>query len=182
MARATARDGALAKAIAQRRDAAKVREGWAHLAFNVLALALVLWAVFTFVICLHRVSGNDMYPAVQDGDLIIGWRLGREWRQDDLVVYMAEGTTRAGRVVATGGDIVDVTDSGALTVNGTRESKALYETDGGDVLSYPYVVPDGEIFILGDFRTQAKDSREFGPVPEEDIEGVAIGLLRRRNF
>lgn len=182
MARATAPDGALAKAISKRRDAAKVREGWIHLALNVLTLALVFWAVLTFVICIFRVSGNDMYPAVQDGDLIVAWRLGREWRQDDLVVFEAGGKMRAGRVAATGGDIVDITDSGALTVNGTREGKALYETDGGDVLAYPYVVPDGEVFILGDFRTQAEDSRKFGPVPEADIAGTAIGLFRRRNF
>lgn len=182
MARQTGAEAAFAKAIAQRRDSAKVREGWIRLAVNVLTLVLVLWLVFSFVLCIFRAQGNDMYPAVQDGDLIIGWRLGRDWRQGDLVVYEEGGKTQAGRVVATGGDIVDVTDSGTLTVNGTPESRALYETDGGDAIAYPYVVPEGEVFILGDFRTQAHDSREFGSVPETDIEATAIGLLRRRNF
>lgn len=182
MSRPTAADGVLAQEIARRRNAAKVREGWIRLGLNVVVLLFVLWATFTFAVCLFRVSGNDMYPAVRDGDVIVAWRLEKKWRQDDLVVFEVEGKMRAGRVVATGGDIVDISSSGALTVNGTPDSSALYETEGGDTLSYPYVVPDGEVFILGDLRTQAQDSREFGPVPEKDIKGTAIGLFRRRDF
>lgn len=182
MDRPTGPDGVISKAIVSRREAARTREGWLRLGANVLVLVVVLWVLFSFVFFVHRVSGNDMYPATQDGDVLIGWRLGRDFKKGDLVVYEVDGTVRVGRIAALGGDVVNVESDGLVTVNGTPDSDALYETDGGSIISYPYLVPDGEVFILGDFRTQATDSRELGSVPSSDVEGAAIGLLRRRNL
>ena len=47
---------------------------------------------------------------------------------------------------------------------------------------YPYTVPTGSFFILGDYRTQSKDSRDFGAVDLADVKAKVITLLRRRSL
>lgn len=182
MARFTESGGLAAKIIAGRRDKARTREGWIHLVLNVAILTAVLLVVFSFVLCVFRVSGNEMYPKMQDGDLVLAWRLAGGYTKDDVVVYTVDGEQQVGRVVAKEGDIIDISDDGTVSVDGTTESDTLYVTEKGDAVEYPYAVPKGYVFILGDYRTQAEDSRDFGAVSVQDVQGTVIGLLRRRNL
>ena len=103
--------------------------------------------------------------------------------KNDVVVYTAQGTAHIGRIAARAGDVVTLDDSGTLLVNGTAQSgEILYPTYPGEALTYPYSVPQGQVFILGDYRTQAQDSRSFGPVPLTQIQAKVITILRRRGL
>ena len=74
-------------------------------------------------------------------------------------------------------------DSGTFLVNGTTQGgEILYPTYPKEGLEYPHRVPEGHVFILGDYRTQARDSRDFGAVPLKDIEGKVITIIRRRGL
>ena len=74
-------------------------------------------------------------------------------------------------------------DSGTLTVNGTNQTgEIIYPTYAKESLIYPYRVPEDSVFLLGDYRTVAVDSRDFGPVSKVQFLGKVITILRRREL
>ena len=52
----------------------KLLRGWLNLLLRIALMALVGFLLFTQVLFLGRMSGNEMFPAVKDGDLLIGFR------------------------------------------------------------------------------------------------------------
>lgn len=169
--------------IIARRNRVLNRQGYASLLRRVLFLALAGWVLFTHVFLITQVSGNEMFPAVKDGDLIIGFRLQQEYSKNDVVAYTENGKTHIGRIVARATDVVTLDDSGTLLVNGTAQSgEILYPTYAKEGITYPYKVPEGQAFILGDYRTQTEDSRDFGSIPLENVQGKVITILRRRGL
>lgn len=77
------------------------------LAVRLAVFAAVLWVLLTQVYLVTQASGNEMFPAVKDGDLVLGIRLEKAYAKNDVVVYERSGRLRVGRVLARGGDIVD---------------------------------------------------------------------------
>ncbi len=69
-------------------------------------------------------------------------------------------------------------------VNGTPQTGEIafptYAKKG--IKKYPYRVPKGCVFLLGDYRTQTKDSRDYGPIKMEDVKAKVITVLRRREL
>lgn len=124
-----------------------------------------------------------MFPAMKDGDLIIGFRLQQTYMKDDVVVYTVNGEPHVGRIAARAADVVTLDDSGTLLVNGTAQGgEIIYPTYAKENFEYPYTVPENQVFILGDYRTQTADSRDFGAVSMENVKGKVITILRRRGL
>lgn len=179
----TNKSESLAQIISQRRNRILVRRGYVGLLLRMVLLALAVWLLFSEVFLITQVRGNAMFPSVKDGDLIIGFRLQQKYAKNDVVVYTVEGKQYLGRVIAREADVVTLDESGTLLVNGTAQSgEILYPTYANEGLTYSLRVPEGQIFVLGDYRTQATDSRDFGPIPIEDVEGKVITILRRRGL
>lgn len=173
----------IANVITSRKNRVLDRQGYFSLLRRVLFLILAGWILLSSVFLITQASGNDMFPSVKDGDLIIGFRLQKEYAKNDVVAYFADGRPHIGRIAAQGGDVVTMDDSGTLLVNGTVQSgEIMYPTYAKEGIEYPYQVPEGHVFILGDYRTQAEDSRDFGSIPLENVEGKVITILRRRGL
>ena len=169
--------------IRRRRANILITQGYISLALRCLTLALVLLVLLTQVFLITQVSGNDMFPAVKDGDLLFAYRLQSDLSKNDVVVYTAAGQRRVGRILGRPGDVITLDDSGNLLVNGTNQGgEIMYPTYAKENYTYPYVVPEDAYFILGDYRTQTEDSRDFGAVPKSDIRGKVITILRRRGI
>ena len=126
-----------------------------------------------------------MAPAIKDGDLVIFYRYTSSgYQPQDVVALMFNGQKQARRVVATAGDTVDITENG-LVVNGApQQEPEIYQMTEryADGVSLPLTVPEGEIFVLGDARTGATDSRIYGCVKIEDTLGKVMTVIRRRNI
>ena len=175
--------------ITRRKESAAVRRGYLALLGRVLVLGLVVWLILTqcFLICQSK--GQDMFPAMKDGDLCVIYRtglmdlVGEKLSAGDIVAYRIEGERHFGRVVATAGDSVQIDTRGSVTVNGVTEGgEILFPTyTRGDLLNITYVQRD-TVYVLGDYRTQTTDSRDYGPIPMGDVEGKVISILRRRGL
>lgn len=171
------------RVIRRRRERVETRRGYLSLLVRLLVVLIAGYLIFTQVFLFTQAKGTDMFPMVKDGDLLIVFRLQREYSAKDVVVYTQDGQQRVGRIVARENDVVTLDDSGSLVVNGTTQTgEILYPTYPKEGITYPYRVTAGCVFVLGDYRTEAEDSRDFGPIPMENVLGKIITILRRRGL
>lgn len=148
-------------------------------------LAGVLFVLFGIIFGLSAVPDDSMEPVLSAGDLVFYYRLDRDFRRDDIVVYEANGEMRTGRIAAGPGDSVEVSEDNHLYINGSRilENDIFYETVRFDSdINYPVTLGDGEYFILCDHRDTGMDSRYFGAVDGTDIKGKLFAAIRREGF
>lgn len=158
-------------------------KGYLSLLLRTLIFLVILALLFTQVLFLKRVSGNDMFPSLKDGDLALGFRLDREYRSGDVVLYEAGGALHFGRILALGGNVVNISGNGSVQINGVTESgEILFPTENRGSLEYPYQVAEDSVFILGDYRTEADDSRTYGAIQKSSIRGKVLSILRRRGI
>jgi len=150
-------------------------------------ITIVLSAVallFIFLFGATQVNDASMAPAVREGDIVFFQRIATEIDVASLVVVRYDERTQVRRVVAVGGDEVDITADG-LVINGLLQLEMhIFEetTQFVEGITFPLIVPYGEVFILGDSRRSAQDSRIYDTVPVENILGSVVTVIRRRNL
>lgn len=145
--------------------------------FAACVVALLLRA---FVIESYEVPSGSMLDTIQIGNRLIGEKVSyrfREPAQGEIVTFWRDDD-RGGRdilvkrVIAVGGQTVDLKD-GTVYVDGVAldepytEGKPSLPLD--DDYQFPYTVPAGHLWVMGDNRTNSSDSRAFGPVSVEDV-------------
>lgn len=148
---------------------------------GVIALSIFL-IIYLFLLQPHEVKGNSMVPNFEHGDFLltdkISYRFG-EPERGDVIVFKAPQNSNFDyikRIVGLPGEAVEIKE-GKFFVDGKRleenylpedtyirEGKTLRE---GLVLT----IPAGEYWVMGDNRQHSSDSREWGPVPRENIVG-----------
>jgi signal peptidase I len=144
---------------------------------------IIIAVVFTFVFRLVGVSGYSMTNTLQDNDWLLTVNKESYERGDIVVItepnYFDEPLIN--RVIAKGGETVNIDfTTGTVYVDGvalqepyTREDFILPKLDDID---FPYTVPEGHIFCMGDNRNGSTDSRSnlTGPLDERYVLGKAV--------
>lgn len=149
---------------------------------KVAVTAAVIACLCIFVAGIHVNHGNSSYPMLKDGDLVITFKLG-QMNSGDEICYMTDEGVRFGRIVAAGGDTVEISDSYVMVNGFGLAEDVIYPTTAeGSCIDYPYAVQDGTVFVLNDFRKDVKDSRTYGGIPLKDCEGKVVLVLRRREI
>lgn len=154
--------------------------------------------LFTYVFRIAIVQGDSMLPTLRNEDRLLVSQLQNRPNTGDIIVvnaddavlvsesgslYMADGLHKSivKRVVAVGGQVIDISSSeGTVYING--ELQQLYPNTItqlpalGNAFEYPFTVPEGFVFVMGDNRDISLDSRyvNVGLVPEEEIEGTVL--------
>ena len=154
-------------------------------AMQVLIFVIVLYLLFAHIIGITTMPSADMYPRIDSGDFLLYYRLDRDPKAQDIVVYEKNDTKYVGRVIAVQGDSVEITKDNTVIVNGYNmiESNIFYETyplEG--YTKYPLTLGAGQCFILADQRQGSEDSRYFGPVDYSELDGTVITVMRRSNL
>jgi signal peptidase I len=164
------------------RQKKKRRAGLTELVITVVvAFVLVFGVVRPFVVEAYRIPSESMVPTLQIGDRILAnkfiYRFTEPERRDIVVFHSvdeADDQTLIKRVVGVAGDEIQVRD-GVLYVNGEAQEEPYLNEDPPFTGSYgPTVVPEGHIWVMGDNRGNSADSRVFGPLPLENLEGEAF--------
>ena len=179
---------AIGSVIENRLSRARLRAGYRDLLIRIAGLALIAILVFSFGFLITQHHGQGMAPAMKDGDLCIVFRrqaqslMGLKWETGDVVAYKTEEGRHFGRVAAIGGDTIQLSAEGYLSVNGGASIGRITADRVQAGPEYPITVPQGSVYVLCDDNAGAPDSRDLGPIPYDRVEGKVITILRRRGI
>ena len=148
----------------------------------ILAVAFVLVFGFVrpFVLEAFRIPSESMVPTLLVGDRVFVnkfiYRFTEPERGDVVVFESVNGGEEdlIKRIVAVAGDEIEVRN-GTLLVNREEQEEPYLNENPPFTGSYePTEVPEEHVFVMGDNRANSADSRVFGPLPVENIEGEAF--------
>jgi len=151
----------------------------------LVALAFILaQGIKAYVVQPFVIPSGSMLPTIQLGDRVIAekltYRFSHPPRKGDIVVFanpQRNPPILIKRVVASSGQSVDLKD-GVVYVDGQAIDEPY--TYGKPTLplnpaiEYPFTVPDGYLWLMGDNRPNSGDSREIGPVALSAVKGRAM--------
>ena len=160
---------------------------WLSVIIMVAIVALITIGLRTFVFVPYEIPSGSMEETIMTGDMVFSEKVSYYFRQPtrgDIVTFNdpeVAGRTLIKRVIATGGQTVDLQD-GKVVVDGTaldepytlgKGSYPLAHTASDVSLTYPLTVPQGSLWVMGDNRTASQDSRYFGPISAGSVTGRA---------
>ncbi len=144
----------------------------------LIILTLFLIFVTQFWVSLSIVDGDSMNQTLTNGDILITDMLKSPRRGDIVVFNYDENETFIKRVIAVEGDTIYNDDDGNVWLKKSGEDtysllneKYLVEGTKTEIKFY-VELKSGEFFVLGDNRGNSQDSRVFGPIKREQINGV----------
>lgn len=152
-----------------------------------ISLVVILFSFF-FRIC--TVDGPSMEKTLFNGEKLLISDVAYEPKRGDVIVFHQTGALNEAvvkRVIATGGETIDI-DFHTWTVTITDIDGNTFTLDEPYMnlddeyplltsdLEFPFVVPEGQLFVMGDNRNRSSDSRgtKIGLVDERRVLGKVI--------
>jgi signal peptidase I len=158
---------------------------------ETLVLTLVIFlGIQTFVAQPYKVQQTSMENTLLPDQYVLVDKLTPHWSQyvrGDIVVFDPPPSWTGGngvpfikRIVGLPDDTVELKD-GKVYVNGTQlDEPYIFETNGVPQVTDPavggpskWLVPPGDLLVMGDHREDSADSRSFGPIEISKVIGRA---------
>lgn len=146
------------------------------------------WVLRTYVFQAYEIPSGSMEETIMVGDMVFSEKVSYYFRDPepgDIVTFQdpeIPGRVLIKRCIAVGGQTVDLVD-GRVVVDGVALDEPYtrglpsepLKTALGVEVSYPFTVPEGHLWVMGDNRTHSNDSRYFGAIEASSV--TARGVL-----
>ena len=143
----------------------------------VLLTFLVLVNLFAQFFSVVRYYGDGMRPTLENGQVLFV-RKTQEVEEGDVVAFYYNNKILIRRVISMGGDTITINSSGNVFVNeeALEEPYVTNRSIGQCDLDFPYDVPVGQIFLMGDDRVISMDSRlsQIGTISSDRLLGKVV--------
>lgn len=145
-----------------------------------LVIIIVVVMIRIFLITPVCVDGDSMNPTLKDGQVLILNKFDHHFERFEIVVLDFLDEKLVKRVIGLPGDKLEYKNS-TLYINDKEVKEDFIDVYTSDFslkdIGYA-TVPDGYYFVVGDNRNNSLDSRSFGLVSKDNIEGsVKISLI-----
>ncbi|HXM71967.1 MAG TPA: signal peptidase I [Candidatus Dormibacteraeota bacterium] len=151
---------------------------------EVVVLAIILYFGISFAVQAVHVEGLSMYATLDDNDYLIAnkidYRLHPPQRGDIIILRPPTDNSKdfIKRVIALPGEKLLIRDS-IVYINGRRLDEPYLPEAWTTLNNWPQTGSDGQVmrsneyFVMGDNRNRSQDSRIFGPIGRDRIDGRA---------
>jgi len=140
----------------------------------VAAIAVLIATLFLPVL---RVTGTSMEPNLYAGDIIVGIKTN-SFELGQVCSFYFNNKVVLKRVIGTPGDWVNIDEDGRVYLNNVLLDEPYVQEYAFGIcdITFPYQVPDGKIFVLGDNRAESIDSRStaVGCVAIDEVVGKIL--------
>lgn len=145
--------------------------------YSLIIVASISALVATLVMPVLQISGSSMTPTFHEGEIVISVKT-KNLKAGDIIAFYHGNKILVKRVIAGAGNWVNISEEGNVYINGEILNEPYIDEHflGDHDIEFPYQVPDGHWFVLGDHRTISIDSRnsEIGSIQQDDIVGKII--------
>ncbi len=150
----------------------------------IIVLMLLLFS--TFIVSQNKIPSPSMVSTLYVGDRLLVSQVPFYYRlpqRGEVVVFNGpDGKPWIKRVVGMPGEVIDIKE-GNTYINGDYFDESDYLSESGfstldptkeTVVTFPYEVPEGHYFLLGDNRLESTDCRYIGAIAADEITGKAL--------
>ena len=145
--------------------------------YTLITVAAVAVLVATLWLPVLQIYGGSMTPTLEDGEIVFSVKTNRMEPGDVIALYY-NNNILIKRVIANAGDWVNIDEDGTVYINDAELIEPYLDAKSyGDAdIEFPYQVPDGKFFVMGDHRETSSDSRHtaVGCIAPDQVVGKIV--------